>query len=109
MMGQLKQAEFYHSRHSTAGFERDSSAVKAMVRAKMKAEEAKNLRNRVTEIDRLFLAALSIPIKELDELPPLTPDSLRATHTNKLSQLFDPYGQPERQLQRILQEREFDE
>lgn len=64
----------------------------------MKAEEAKNMRSKVNEIDRLFLAALSIPIKALDELVPLTTDSLRATHTNKLSHLFDPYGQPERQL-----------
>lgn len=37
-----------------------------MVRAKMKAEEAKNLRNRITSIDKLFLAALNVPIMELD-------------------------------------------
>jgi tetratricopeptide (TPR) repeat protein len=105
MMGQLKQAQFYHERHGTGGFERDSSAVKAMVRAKMKAEEEKNKRNRITSIDRLFLAALNIPIKELDELPSLVPDSLRSGYTNKLSQVFDPYGQPESQLRRILHER----
>jgi len=73
-----------------------------MVRAKMKAEEVKNLRNRVTSMDKLFLAALNVPIKDLDELPGLVPETLRSTYTNKLSTTFDPYGQPERQLQHIL-------
>lgn len=80
-----------------------------MVRAKVRAEEAKNIRNRITQIDRLFLAELSIPIKDLNELPGVTAESLRSTITNTLSKLFDPYGQPEKQLGRILEEREFDE